>query len=93
MEEAAEYQTTVKEFCDNTQFIEAGKEFPWYNTASMHMCVYVINDKLQIDWRKCYTNPKPGGDWVYPLTDYFNKLDHEKKSDDSDTVPVYVQHQ
>ena len=93
-EEATEYQTTVKEFCVNTEFIEAGKKFTWCNTSSMHMCVYVINDKLlQINQRNCYTNPKPGGDWVYPITDYFNKLDHEKKSDDSDTVAMYVRRQ
>ena len=92
-ENAFDYQTIVKNFCEPScsVYIPPHDDYKWRSTASMHMRVYVMNEKLQIDKRICFTNPRPGGEWVYPLSEYFLKLDQKKTEEDK--VIVYLPNQ
>ena len=57
------------------KLIKPGEKYTWSGTLSIHMRVYVMNDKLQYDDRVCFTGPTDKSENVYPISGYFKKLD------------------
>jgi hypothetical protein len=57
------------------ELIKPGKKYTWSGTLSLHMRVYVMNDKLQLDERVCFTGPTADSENLYPISTYFKKLD------------------
>jgi hypothetical protein len=57
------------------ELIKPGKKYTWSGTLSLHMRVYVMNDKLQLDERVCFTGPTADSENLYPISTFFKKLD------------------
>jgi len=86
-EEAERIQKQVRDFQANSQLIKPGEKYTWSGSLSLTMKVYVMNDKLQVDERACFTGPTAGSENVYPISEYFQQLDVKKKP--GDTITVY----
>ena len=85
-EEAERIQTQIRDFQANAELIKPGEKYTWSGSLSLTMKVYVMNDKLQMDERACFTGPTAGSENVYPISEYFQKLDVKKKKEDMITV-------
>ena len=59
----------------SAELIKPGEKYTWSGTLSLHMRVYVMNDKLQYDEQVCFTGPTANSENVYPISQYFKKLD------------------
>jgi hypothetical protein len=59
----------------SAKLIKPGEKYTWSGTLSLHMRVYVMNDNLQYDDRACFTGPTAGSEYIYPISEYFKKLD------------------
>ena len=71
-------ETEAKELRDQmpaAELIKPGEKYTWSGTLSLHMRVYVINDKLQKDDRACFTGPWVRSEKFYHISKYFKKLD------------------
>ena len=85
-EEAERIQTQIRDFQAKAELIKPGEKYTWSGSLSLTMKVYVMNDKLQMDERACFTGPTAGSENVYPISEYFQKLDVKKKKEDMITV-------
>ncbi|CAB3988446.1 Hypothetical predicted protein [Paramuricea clavata] len=59
----------------SAELIKPGEKYTWDGTLSLHMRVHVMNDKLQRDERACFTGPTLNSENVYPISEYFKKID------------------
>ena len=55
--------------------IKPGEKYTWSGSLSLHMRVYVLNEKRQKDERVCFTGPTADSENVYPISEYFKNLD------------------
>lgn len=85
-EEAEKLQKQVRDFQDNAELIKPGGKYTWSGSLSLTMTVYAMNDKLQFDQKACFTGPTANSENVYPISQYFQKLDVKKTPEDSFTV-------
>ena len=76
--EAEKLQKHVKDFQDKATLIKPGERYTWSGTLSLPMKVYLMNDKLQLDDRVCFTGPVADSENKYPISEYFEKLDVNK---------------
>jgi hypothetical protein len=74
-DKAEKYKCAIREFKDNATLVRPGEKYTWSGTLSLTMRVYVMNDKLQCDDRGCFTGPTADSDNLYPISEYFKKLD------------------
>jgi len=80
--EAEKLQKQVKDFQAKAELIKPGGKYTWSGSLSLPMKVYVMNDKLQLDDRVCFTGPVADSENKYPISEYFEKLDVKKKPGD-----------
>jgi hypothetical protein len=73
--EAAKMKRGIREFKENAKLIKPGEKYTWSGTLSLTKRVHVMNDAVQCDDRGCFTGPTPGSENVYPISEYFKKLD------------------
>ena len=59
----------------SAKLIKPGEKYTWSGTLSLHMRIYIMNDKLQYDEQVCFTGPTANSEKVYPISQYFKKLD------------------
>jgi hypothetical protein len=57
------------------ELIKPGEKYTWYGTLSLHMRVYVMNEKLQRDEKVCFTGLTDGSEKVHSISKNFKKLD------------------
>lgn len=74
-EEAKKVQDDVKRFKAHSELIKPGKKYTFSGTLSLTMTVYVVNDKQQVDRRACFTGSTHDYENIYPISQYFTKLD------------------
>ena len=84
--EAERLQKQVKDIQANSELIKPGGKYTWSGSLSLTMTVYIMNDKLQLDQKACFTGPTVDSENVYPISEYFPQLDVKKKPEDSITV-------
>ncbi len=71
-------ETEAKEFRNQmpaAKLIKPGEKYTWSGSLSLHMRVYVMNDKLQKDDRACFTGPWINSEKFYHISKDFKKLD------------------
>ena len=86
--EAKRIQKQVRDFQKDSELIKPGGKYTWSGSLSLTMTVYVMNDKLQLDQRACFTGPTNKSENVYPISEYFQNLD--VKILPGDTFTVYT---
>ncbi|KAK2560384.1 hypothetical protein P5673_016720 [Acropora cervicornis] len=74
-EEAKKVQDDDTEFKAHAELIKPGEKYTFSGTLSLTMTVYVMNDKLQLDKRACFTGPTHDSENIYPISQYFTNLD------------------
>ena len=74
-EKAEDIQRKARLFKEKAKRVKPGEKYTWSGSLSLHMKVYVMNDKLQCDERACFTGPTDGSENVYPISEYFKNLD------------------
>lgn len=77
----------MKEFQSYSKKVSPGGSYEWSGTLSVNKRVYVMNDMLQTDDRACFTGPTANSTNVYPISEYFKKLDVKKTKFSTITVP------
>lgn len=85
-DEAEKLQKHVKDFQASSELIKPGGKYTFSGSLSLTMTVYVMNDKLQTDERACFTGPTADSENVYPISEYFKKLDVKIKGGDMITI-------
>ncbi len=73
--EAEKMTSAVQEFQEKAELIKPGEKYTWSGTLSLTMRVYVMNDKLQVDDKGCFTGSTAGSENVYTISNHFKKLD------------------
>ena len=86
-QEAARIQKYVREFQEAAELIKPGKKYTWSGTLCLTMTVYVMNDKLQIGDKDCFTGATDNSEKVYTISQDFTTLDVKKTTEN--TVTVY----
>mgnify|MGYP002803551051 FL=1 len=57
------------------KWLRPGEKHTWAGPPSSHMCVYVVNDKEQEDTSMLLTGHAPSIEFVYRISQHFQKLD------------------
>jgi len=79
-QQAEKLQRYVKDFQEKSTLIKPGEKYTWKGTLSLNKRVYVMNDKLQIEDRGCFTGALNGSENVYTISEHFKKLDVKKEN-------------
>jgi len=79
-QQAEKLQRYVIDFQERSTLIKPGEKYTWTGTLSLNKRVYVMNDKLQIDDRGCFTGALNGSENVYTISEHFRKLDIKKEN-------------
>ena len=85
-QEAARIQKYVREFQETSELIKPGEKYTWSGTLSLTMRVYVMNDKLQIGDKACFTGATANSENVYTISQHFTTLDVNNEPEDTITV-------
>ena len=87
-EEAEKIKKQVEDFQRSSERIRPGDKYTVKGTLSLTMKYYVMNEKVQFDDRACFTGPTANSENVYPISEYFKKLDAVRKKPE-DTYKIY----
>ncbi|XP_028405890.1 uncharacterized protein LOC114528451 [Dendronephthya gigantea] len=72
---AHEIKNEVKKFQESSEKISPGEKYTFSGSLSLTMRVYVMNEKLQVHDRGCFTGPTAESENIYLISKHFTNLD------------------